>query len=113
MVAAKAGTEKVDALWKQIQESLQRNMASNVVRTVSNPVAVKSPPAPGLSSFTRHALERLVGQTGDAIRNIQRQACDDAKAAEIEVARGLLDDARCTKQVTLPMDFFFSRLPFF
>ena len=94
MVAAKAGPEKVDSLWKQIQESLQRNVVPSQTGTTPT---VRLQQGAMLSS-TQQLLDRLVNQTSEAIRNVQRQG-NDSKAAEVEVARGLLDDAHGAKQV--------------
>ena len=96
MVAAKAGTEKVDSLWRQIQESLQRNMLPSA--SVGAAPAVRSQPGVALNS-THQLLDRLVLQVNEAVRNVQRQGGGDAKAGDVEMARNLLDDANGAKQV--------------
>lgn len=103
MVAAKAGTEKVDALWKQIQESLQRNMslASSTLPTGASPtVRLMQLQTESPTAGSQHVLlDRLVLQVNEAIRALQRQG-SEGKAAEIETARNLLADAHAAKQVS-------------
>ena len=98
MVAAKAGTDKVDILWKQIQESLQRNM----LPSSSSSAEASPPPDPqqegGINNAHKH-LDRLVVQVNEAIANLQRQG-SESKIKDIEIARILMDDAHAAKQVT-------------
>lgn len=108
MVAAKAGTEKVDALWKQIQEALQRNM-SLPGRPSGPPLPTGAPPSVRLlqqgespAHGSQHQLlDRLSLQVSEVIRTLQRQG-SDAKSNEIETARNLLSDAHAAKQVRSP-----------
>lgn len=104
MVAAKAGTtDKVDTLWKQIQDALQRNMSlsiSPIPRGASPSVRLmqlRDGESPTAGSQTQ-LLDRLILQVNEAIRGLQRQG-NDTKTAEIEKARNLLSDAHAAKQV--------------
>lgn len=97
MVAAKAGTDKVDILWKQIQESLQRNMLlSNTCLTEAPPPA--DPQQEAVINNAHKHLDRLVVQVNEAIVNLQRMG-NESKMKDIEIARILMDDAHVAKQV--------------
>merc|ERR1712136_39637 len=97
MVAAKAGTDKVDILWKQIQESLQRNMLlSNTCLTEAPPPA--DPQQEAVINNAHKHLDRLVVQVNEAIVNLQRMG-NESKMKDIEIARILMDDAHVAKQL--------------
>ena len=92
--AARAGTDKVDVLWKQIQEALQRNMLPG--KSGSSPT-IRMPPSIMLNN-SHQLLDQMIHQTNEAIRSVQHQG-DESKASEIEVARSLIEDAYGAKQV--------------
>lgn len=106
MVAAKNGTDKVDILWKQIQEALQRNMSLSAMSSshsgTISPTMRLMQQGESVSSTSQHQLlDRLVIQVNEAIRSLQRQG-NETKANEIETARHLLADAHGAKQVIKP-----------
>lgn len=100
MVAAKTGTDKVDTLWKQIQEALQRNMS------LVGPTPNGAPSSVRLQQLTEtvnsnsqnQLLDRLMMQVNEAVRSLQRQGIE-AKGSDIETARNLLADAHAAKEV--------------
>ena len=101
MVAAKAGMEKVDVLWKQIQESLQRNVTAAPASSKSGTTALTARSQPHVSlSSTHQLLERLVRQINEAFEHIQRQSgSEETTNAQVDAARGVLDDALGAKQL--------------
>ena len=98
MVAAKAGTDKVDILWKQIQESLQRNMVPTSTSAAQAPPPSADAQTEAVINNTHKHLDRLVAQVNEAIINLQRLG-NESKIKDIEIARLLMDDAHAAKQV--------------
>lgn len=103
MVAAKTGTDKVDFLWKQIQEALQRNMSFvGDTHRDGTPTSVRLLQSTGEMtniSTTQHlVMDRLMIQVNEAIRSLQRQG-NESKLNDIETARNLLADAHASKEV--------------
>jgi len=103
MVAAKNGTDKVDLLWKQIQDALQRNMSlssmSPSLSGTTSPTMRLMQQGESMTTTAQHQLlDRLVIQVNEAIRSLQRQG-NETKSNEIETARHLLADAHGAKQV--------------
>lgn len=102
MVAAKTGTDKVDFLWKQIQEALQRNMSVVAPTPDGTPTSVRLLQMNEVTNIsTQHlVLDRLIIQVNEAIRSLQRQG-NESKMSDIETARNLLADAHASKEVNL------------
>jgi hypothetical protein len=100
MVAAKTGTDKVDLLWKQIQEALQRNMSLVGPSTNGPSTSVRSMQKSETShnSSQNQLLDRLIMQVNEAIRSLQRQG-SEGRSSDIENARNLLSDAHSAKEV--------------
>ena len=100
MVAAKTGTDKVDALWKQIQEALQRNTSLIGPSSNGTPTSVRlfNQTETTSNGFQYQLVDRLIMQVNDAIRTLQRQGTE-GKANDIETARNLLSDAHSAKEV--------------
>lgn len=100
MVAAKTGTDKVDILWKQIQEALQRNMSLVSLSSNGNSASVRSHQKGETTHNTsqNQLLDRLIIQVNDAIRTLQRQG-SEGRGGDIEIARNLLADAHAAKEV--------------
>jgi len=100
MVAAKTGTDKVDILWKQIQEALQRNMSLVGPSTNGPSTSVRSMQKSETShnSSQNQLVDRLIMQVNEAIRSLQRQG-SEGRSSDIENARNLLSDAHSAKEV--------------
>lgn len=102
MVAAKTGTtEKVDSLWKQIQEALQRNVSTGGATPSGSLSSARLLLQQGeaLDAGSRHQLlDALVAQVNEAIRTVQRQGAD-SRNNEIEFARNVVSEACAAKQV--------------
>lgn len=100
MVAAKTGTDKVDILWKQIQEALQRNMSLIGPSPNGTSASVRSHQKGETTHNTsqNQLLDRLIIQVNEAIRTLQRQG-SEGRAGDIEIARNLLVDAHSAKEV--------------
>ena len=105
MVAAKTGTDKVDVLWKQIQEALQRNMSLAGPSPNGTPASVRlhqqGETANSVSSQNQ-LVDRLIMQVNEAIRSLQRQGSSEGRCGDIENARNLLSDAHAAKEVNMP-----------
>ena len=101
MLAAKTGTDKVDALWRQIQEALQRNtsLAGSGPSCTSPTARLMQHPEASAAHSQHQVLDRLILQVDEAVRSVQRQG-SESKASQIEVARNLIMDAHAAKQVT-------------
>lgn len=101
MVAAKTGTDKVDVLWKQIQEALQRNMslAGPSPNGTSTSVRLHQQGETTNTSSQNQLVDRLIMQVNEAIRSLQRQGTSEARSSDIETARNLLSDAHAAKEV--------------
>lgn len=100
MVAAKTGTDKVDVLWKQIQEALQRNMSlvGPTPNGTSTSVRLHQQGEMASTNSQNQLVDRLIMQVNEAIRSLQRQGCD-GRSNDIETARNLLSDAHAAKEV--------------
>ncbi|XP_059352193.1 F-actin-uncapping protein LRRC16A-like isoform X2 [Daphnia carinata] len=100
MVAAKTGTDKVDVLWKQIQEALQRNMslAGPSPNGTSTSVRLHQQGETTNTSSQNQLVDRLIMQVNEAIRSLQRQG-SEGRAGDIEIARNLLVDAHAAKEL--------------
>lgn len=102
MVAAKTGTDKVDSLWKQIQEALQRNMSLVGPTPNGTPTSVRLQQLTETANSSTHnqLLDRLMMQVNEAIRSLQRQG-SESRNGDIEMARNLLSDAHAAKEVDI------------
>lgn len=100
MIAAKTGTDKVDALWKQMQEALQRNtLLAGPVPSCTSPGARLMQHADTAAAQSHYQmLDRLVMQVDEAVRSAQRHGAE-SKTVQIDVARSLISDAHAAKQV--------------
>ncbi|XP_046651489.1 F-actin-uncapping protein LRRC16A-like isoform X2 [Daphnia pulicaria] len=100
MVAAKTGTDKVDILWKQIQEALQRNMSLVGPSTNGPSTSVRSMQKSETShnNSQNQLVDRLIMQVNEAIRSLQRQG-SEGRSSDIENARNLLSDAHSAKEL--------------